>query len=159
MHRIIGMVFICLTALSACAQTGDTRAEPQISSKGSLAPASTEGGRWLKWNGETKLQYVEAYSLGFQRGFYQACKVAVKTMSAAAKSQESAFDECHRQVQRHSRYMEEYVQSITDYYSSYPDDLNVDISELLEGLSDSQHLTIQQMHEYYGPSAKKVPKR
>ena len=34
-----------------------------------------------------------------------------------------------------------------------------DISELLEGLSDSQHLTIQQMHEYYGPSAKKVPKR
>lgn len=44
----------------------------------------------------------------------------------------------------------DYAGMITRFYSSYPDDVKVPILKLLDAMSDSKHLTIQQMHRYYG---------
>jgi hypothetical protein len=118
--------------------------------------SSTEGGRWLQWGEETRFEYVQGYVTAYQRGFYEACAVAA---SSHSRPDDRSIDECRRKVPRYSRDLSDYLKLITQYYRTYPDDLNVALSELLEAFSDSQHLTIEQTHEYYASSAKKIPRQ
>ncbi len=55
---------------------------------------------------------------------------------------------------KHSRNLEDYAETITEYYHSYPSDRQVRVFRLIEGLSDARHLTLQKMHEYYGSPRK-----
>jgi hypothetical protein len=120
---------------------------------GIAANGVAEGEQWLKWSDETKLGYVSAYVVGFDSGVSQACKQAEKMWRP--KSTALPGRECRQQTPGHSKQLEHYVSTITDYYHSYPEDRYVTIRTLLDGLSDARNLTIQQMHQYYGPSSKK----
>jgi len=114
-----------------------------------------EGEQWLKWSDETKFGYVSAYVVGFDSGVFQACKEAERMWRP--KSTDLPGRECRQQVPGHSKKLEYYVSTITDYYHSYPEDRYVTIHTLLDGLSDARNLTIEQMHQYYGRSSTKAP--
>jgi len=122
------------------------------------ATAPTEGGSWLEWGEETRYEYVKGYVTAYQRGFYEACGVAVSLRSQTTGSNELSVDNCRQTIPRYSKNLGDYVDEITQYYRTYPDDWNVALSELLEAFSDSRHLTLEQTHAYYAPSAKKIPK-
>jgi hypothetical protein len=118
------------------------------------ANAVAEGEQWLKWSDETKLEYASAYVQGFDSGVFQACKQAEKMWQP--KSTELPGKKCRQQMPGHTKKIEYYVSTITDYYHSYPEDQYVTIGTLIDGLSDARNLTIQQMHRYYGSSPKKA---
>ena len=117
------------------------------------ANAVAEGEQWLKWSDETKLVYVSAYIIGFDNGVFQACKQAEKMWQP--KSTELPGRKCRQQIPGHTKQLEYYVSVVTDYYHSYPNDRYVTVRTLLDGLSDARNLTIQQIHQYYGPSSTK----
>jgi hypothetical protein len=117
------------------------------------ANAIAEGEQWLKWSDETKLEYVSAYVVGFDSGVFQACKQAEKMWQST--STDLPGKKCRQEMPGHTKQIEYYVSTITDFYHSYPEDRYVTIRTLLDGLSDARNLTIQQMHQYYGPSSKK----
>jgi len=130
-----------------------------MASGNDTAPAiSTEGGRWLEWGMEAKYEYVQGYVTAYQRGFYEACGVSAGSDSQSARSDELSVDQCRQKTPRYSKNLSDYADEITQYYRKYPDDLNVALSELLEAFSDSRHLTLEQTHAFYAPSAKKLPK-
>ena len=158
MHQILCIALICLTALTACGQAVNASAKSPTSSQGGNArAATTAGGRWSEWSAETRLQYVEAYVVGHQRGFYEACEVALKANLPDTAARQRSVQDCQGKNPRYSKYMDDYAGLITSYYRTYPEDLNLDLSELLGAFSDSEHLSIRQVHQYYGRSVKKIP--
>ena len=125
-----------------------------FNSGGSLgANAIAEGDQWLKWGGETRLEYVSAYLRGNARGFRDGCEAGQEAYSGGNLAGLPG-EKCLPKLPKYSNNMEEYVRTITDYYRSYPTDRFVPIFKVLEGLSDSRKLTIQRMHDYYGPKLK-----
>jgi hypothetical protein len=112
------------------------------------------GADWLKWSDDTRLVYISAYLSGHARGFRDGCEVGQEIYSAG-KPSGLPGEKCIPKFPKHSENLEDYAATITNYYRSYPGDGHVPIFKLLEGLSDSRKLTIQQLHPYYGPSAKK----
>jgi uncharacterized membrane protein YdfJ with MMPL/SSD domain len=84
--------------------------------------------------------------------------VAVSLRSQSTGSNELSVDKCRQRNPRYSKNLTDYVDEITQYYRTYPDDWNVPLSDLLEAFSDSRHLTLELTHLYYAPSAKKIQK-
>jgi hypothetical protein len=111
-----------------------------------------EGNDWLKWNEETRLIYVSAYVIGFDHGFTQGCKTAEETNSVV-RSTGLPGDKCIAREPKHPQKLENYVQQITKYYESYPADRFVPIRTLIDSLSDTKNLTLQQIHQYNGAPA------
>lgn len=113
------------------------------------------GDDWQKWSNETRMVYVCAYLWGRGRGFRDGCEAGEKTYSTG-KQRGLPGEKCIPKQPNYSGNLEDYVGGITGYYDAYPTDRYVPIFKALEGLSDAQKLTSQQMHEYYGPSSKKA---
>jgi len=150
MQRIPRIVVMCC-ALAAEA----TAAAPILSHASTRSILKTAGERWSEWSADTRVQYVEAYVLGHQRGFYEACEVALKANLPETATRQRSVEDCQGKNPRYSMNMEDYVDLITNYYRTYPDDLNLDLSELLGAFSDSEHLSIQQVHQYYSRRVKR----
>jgi hypothetical protein len=112
------------------------------------------GDDWLKWNNETRMVYVSGYLWGHARGFRDGCEAGEKTYSTG-KSSGLPGERCIPKQPNYSRNLEDYVGGITDYYGAYPTDRYVPIFKVLDGLSDAQKLTIQQMHEQFPASSRK----
>jgi hypothetical protein len=107
-----------------------------------------EGEDWLKWDNNTREQYVWCYVLAFQHGFQSACKataVPKKPFSASTVS-ELPEESCMAKMPKFSKPIEYYSKKITDFYSSYPADRYAMIRELLDNMVDSGDLTIEQIH-------------
>lgn len=112
------------------------------------------GDDWLKWSDETRLAYVSAYLWGHARGFRDGYEAGQRIYSTG-KSVGLPGEKCIPEHPGYSKNLEDYAGITTEFYRSYPNDRRVPIFKLLDGMSDKAKLTIQQMHEYYGPSAKK----
>lgn len=109
-----------------------------------------EGEAWLKWSDETRVAYVSAYFWGHARGFRDGCEAAER-ISAGGKLKRP----CTAEPPVYSKILEDYAGMVTEFYRSYSTDRSVPIFQLLDGMSDKRNLTIQQMHEYFGDSAKR----
>jgi hypothetical protein len=114
------------------------------------ATPTAEGEAWLKWSDETRLAYVSAYFSGHARGFRDGCEDAER-IHAGGKLK----GPCTAEPPVYSKMLEDYAGMVTEFYRSYPTDRSVPIYQLLDGMSDKRNLTIQQMHEYFGGSAKR----
>jgi hypothetical protein len=113
------------------------------------ANAIVEGDDWLKWNDETKLEYVSAYLSGYGRGFRDGCETGQR-LYFAGKPKDLPGEKCLPEAASPSKYLENYAAMITAFYRTYPEDKRVPIHTLLDGMSDQKNLTQKQMHEYYG---------
>ena len=122
---------------------------------GVLAAGPSEtGDNWIRWSNETRTAYVSGYLWGRARGFRDGCEAGQKAYSTG-KSRGLPGEKCIPKHPNYSRNLEDYVGSISNYYSAYPTDGYVPIFRVLEGLSDTQKLTIAQMHEYYSSNTRK----
>ena len=130
-----------------------------LSAGSSLAgePSIALGEQWLKWSDETRFVYVLAYLGGRAHGFVDGCKVGQK-MYLTRKMTGLPGESCIRSAPEYSKHLEEYSEIISNYYRSYPEDRNVPVFVVLDGLTDARHLTIQQMHDYYGKSFRTIYK-
>jgi hypothetical protein len=108
-----------------------------------------EGEDWMKWDSDTREIYVGCYFVAFNHGFKSACKKAALSdkSSSASKVSEAPDEPCVAKMPQFTRPVEFYSQKITDYYRSYPSDRYAMIRELLDYMSDSQNLTLEQIHE------------
>jgi hypothetical protein len=111
------------------------------------ADAFEAGDDWLKWRSETRLAYVSAYVRGRGRGFRDGCVVG-QGLYSAGESSGLPGEKCIAKIPPYSKLLEDYVATITEYYHSYPSDRDVPIFKVLESLSDTRSLSIQQMHTY-----------
>jgi len=118
------------------------------------ADAFEAGDDWLRWNNETKAAYVSAYVRGHGRGFRDGCAVGQKLYSVG-KSGGLPGEKCVAKLPAYTKPLEGYAATITEYYHTYPGDRHVPIFKVVEGLSDSRALTIQQMHDYFPGAVRK----
>lgn len=121
------------------------------------ASASTvlqSGEDWLKWNDETKINYVSAYLWGHARGYRDGCTTGQHIYSGSP-SKGLPGEKCIGKQPQYSKKLEGYAAAITEFYVCYPNDKQVPVFQLLDGMSDSHNLSIRQMHEQYGPAARR----
>jgi hypothetical protein len=113
------------------------------------------GTEWLKMSDDARVAYVYGYVWGVQRGFYDACVIAEKMWVAHPKGLPG--QDCVAKMPGLSKTPEQCAEVITDYYRSYPEDSTVPVRRLLEGFLSPREWTVRQLHEEYGPGAKKLP--
>ena len=105
-----------------------------------------EGDEWLKWGNNTRKIYVRAYAQGLEVGFLRGCDQAVggaKPRPRAAVALEN-LDECASHVPSDRDAMK-MVSAVTTFYTKYPDQRSLDISDILLGLYAGSSLN--QIHE------------
>lgn len=122
------------------------------------ASAFENGNDWLRWNSDTRGAYVSGYlfghAIGHARGFRDGCVAGQRTY-LVGKAHGLPGEKCIPKHPGYSRGLEEYVRDISEYYSAYPADAYVPIFKVLDGLSDKQKLTAEQMHEYFSASSRR----
>lgn len=107
------------------------------------------GEDWLKWNEQSRVNYVSAYLWGHARGFRDGCQTGQQIYSVS-ESKGLPGEKCIGKQPQYSKKLEDYAAAITKFYNSYPQDKRVPVVKLLDGMSDRRNLSFQQMHDYYG---------
>jgi hypothetical protein len=116
--------------------------------------ASADGEKWLKWSDETRNAYIESYTDGFLDGFVRGCDVGQQTYSHT-RPKGLPGEKCVARAPVFSKHVAYYKDKISEFYRSYPKDLAVPISEVLQGLGDERNLSLQQIDEYSGHTPRK----
>ena len=115
---------------------------------------SVPGLYWLALSEDARVAYVYGYVWGYQGGFYKACQVAEAMWVAHPKGLPG--HDCAAKMDGLPKTPEDSAKIITQYYRSYPADCGVPVRRLLEALLSSTNITVPQLHERYGASAKKI---
>ncbi len=110
------------------------------------------GDAWLKWNEDARTAYVSGYVWGYDRGFHDACAVAEKMW--VKKRVGLPGHECVAKIASVPMAPEQYATAMTDYFRAYPEDRGIELRRVIEGLTTRPKMTVEQMHEYFGPTAK-----
>jgi hypothetical protein len=92
--------------------------------------------------------------MNLQRGFYDACTVAERMWVPHPKGLPG--HDCVAKMPGLSKTTDECAEVITEYYRAYPAENTVPVRKLLEGLLSPRNLTVRQLHEEYGPGAKRT---
>jgi hypothetical protein len=111
-----------------------------------------EGAAWLEMNSDTQTGFVYGYAIGIGNGFLQACLACQKSAPPREGFHPIADDlflKCTRQRPRFTKPISFYVEQITKFYTASAEDRKVPFEEVFLKLSDEEHLTPEQMHEYF----------
>jgi hypothetical protein len=113
------------------------------------AQDGSEGEEWMKWSISVRQVYVRAYVQGLMNGFNRGCDEGVSSAQPKAKGdavlQYMIACLSHSPVsQRDSMKM---VDQITDFYSRYPTQRSINISDVLLGLHAG--LSVEQIHRHF----------
>jgi hypothetical protein len=111
-----------------------------------------EGDGWLERNSDTRTGFVHGYIIGLSRGFAQGC-LSYERLVPQQKTYVHFADlpslKCSRQAFGFSKPISFYVEQITRFYAVNAEDRKVPFEEVLKKLSDNEHLTPKQMHEWF----------
>jgi hypothetical protein len=118
------------------------------------ADGVSDGERWLKWNDEARVAYIDGYLWGLEGGYYEACRVAEKMW--VTRPTGLPGEKCVEKMPKYSKSSNHYAELITDYYRSYPGDRGVLVRRLLQGLTDDHTETLQQLHEEFSHGGRTV---
>jgi hypothetical protein len=113
------LVLTCLVFLATCTLTGI----PSFGQRG-----WRQGEMWLKWRHDARSAYVLGYAFGFTTNHGAACNQDSKGLVPDVIN------------------TEHFVKLVTDFYTRYPEDRNLDISEVIEQLWKG--LTIEEVHNH-----------
>jgi hypothetical protein len=114
--------------------------------------ASHEGEAWLEMNTDTRTGFVFGYTVGLSRGFVQGCLAYQKSVPPPEGFHPIADDpflKCTRQGFSFTKPLSFYAEQITKFYTASAEDRKVPFQEVIKKLSDEEHLTPEQMHEYF----------
>jgi hypothetical protein len=124
----VSMITIfCLLLGSGSAQTLKP-IRPLPMSDARLGPGDiAQGNLWMGWSPDHKLGLVEGLLDGSYWGYFQACNEA----SLAARSVPNVGDKCMEHIPAAHLKSEQYVSSMTEFYSKYPEDRALPMRHLL----------------------------
>jgi hypothetical protein len=139
---------LLLVALGLASCVVLTLAVPKLAQ--SKDAPNTQGALWRSWSAEGRERYVDGYLLGFQRGKRVACSFyEEKTgVSSPVPVEKLPTQVCLKSLPEFTEpYYQAYVDRITEYYTKYPNDSAVGISEVLTNLAAPPGLSVEQIHE------------
>jgi len=125
------LFFLILTVQAKAAWTGD------------------EGEEWLKWDANAKAVYVLAYVQGLQKGYSKGCEAGISTIQARLKYDDAvrAHHECWNRFPISTRDSAQLIDSITMFYTAYPKQRFLYISDILLELHVGR--SIEQIHGHF----------
>ncbi len=124
-----------------------------VTETASASRGRAEGEEWLRWAEDVRIEYVSSYLAAFSHGFHFACK-AMQDAATTSKSGEPPMEVCMRNLPRYSKTLDLYAARITQFYRRYPSDRFATVQEIMDYMSDSRDLNVQQIHEDLG---KRIP--
>jgi hypothetical protein len=98
-----------------------------------------KGGLWLQFDDSARQRYVEGYILGYSQGQEDGC-------DDAAKRHDVSADDCGLERIQFSKEIEFYSNSLTMFYTRYPDARDLNFYEILQLLG--QNLSLEQIHTH-----------
>ena len=112
-----------------------------------------EGEEWLQWSDDVRVQYLSNYLAAFSHGFHTACET-MQEAGTTHKPKEAPIEVCMSNLPRYSKTLDLYADEITQFYRQYSSDRFATVQEIMDCLSDSRGLSLQQIHEDLG---KRIP--
>jgi|GEM_PF-5634634 hypothetical protein len=118
------------------------------------AQDGSEGDEWMKWDNNLRQVYVRAYVQGLMNGFNRGCDEGVSAAQPKAPGDTvlKFMTTCisHSPVsQRDSMKM---VDQITSFYTRYPEQRSLNISDVFLGLHAG--LSLEQIHRHFTGSGR-----
>jgi hypothetical protein len=112
------------------------------------AKAGIEGKEWLSWNGEMKTLYVRAYVTGMQKGWGRACG---KGADLAVPDTYDAQTKFRRRCWESFPFLHgdpiDLVPLVTSFYKTYPEQIKVDIGDVL--IMAGKTSSIDEIHRHF----------
>ena len=140
-HLTLTLLSCGLLALYLCGAMAMTRSEPV---HGALL-----GDDWLRMTPSEKFYFVEGYRKGSLAGHDDACELfasSAKEQLPPISTGGIALDPCQGRARSWAKGTEQVVKQIDEYYSRFPSDRRVHVTNVLQNLSDQSSLTIEQIH-------------
>jgi hypothetical protein len=108
-----------------------------------------DGDRWLSWNSDSRLGFVWGYTTGLSRGFGEGCEAYSRVVPTGKPHslRDDPFGKCIGKGFGFSQPPAFYEKQITGFYTSFTEDQDVPLEQVIKWLSDAENLTLQQMHE------------
>jgi len=109
------------------------------------------GENWLRMTPTERLYFVEGYRKGSAAGHLDACELLSGTvrdrLPPASTPGGITLDPCQARARSWSVGTEAVVKQVDEFYSRFPDTREVQVTNLIQNLSDQAALTIEQIHE------------
>jgi hypothetical protein len=108
------------------------------------------GEDWLALTPALRTYFIDAYVSGYLSGKVDAC-IAASELFEVGKSYTNLDDlpdrRCYRKAPSYSRNLDDYVKTITDFYTQYPQFRGISEFELMHILTDDQYTTADGIYQ------------
>jgi hypothetical protein len=110
-----------------------------------------EGDLWLQWRAERREAYVFGYTLGYSRGFAEACgREREITLPKTSNLEDEPVRKCRRGLPDFSKGSIYLVDAVTRFYVHHPAQRDIYITEILDLLGTGKN--IGQIHKHNFPA-------
>jgi hypothetical protein len=108
------------------------------------------GDDWLHMSAAEKTYFAEGYQRGSLAGHRDACGLFndqdKEHLPPVSTPSGIVLDPCQGRARNWSKGTEELVKQIDAFYSRFPNDRGIHVTNLIQNLSDQSGLTIEQIH-------------
>jgi hypothetical protein len=116
------------------------------------------GDTWLRMTPSEKAYFVEGYRRGSSAGHDDACALFSPSLKEqlppVSTSSGIVLDPCQGRSRSWPQGTQELVSQIDDFYQRFPGDRGINLTNLIQNLSDQGGLTIEQIHALANHSEK-----
>jgi len=109
------------------------------------------GDQWLRMTHPEKVYFVEGYRRGSGAGQADACQLFSESVKnqllPVPTSTGIVLDRCLGRARNWSKGTEEIVKEIDEFYQRFPDSREVQLTNLIQNLSDQAGLDLDQIHQ------------
>ena len=137
---VVFFVFVVLAFLAGCTER---RVEPL---RGPL-----NGDAWSRMTSTEKTFFLEGYRSGNSAGHRDACELISNAdkehLPQAPALGGVLLDRCQGHERSWSKGTARTIEAIDSFYTRFPDDRDVQVTNLISNLSDQSGLTIGQIHD------------
>jgi hypothetical protein len=118
----------------------------------------SEGQEWLSWDAGTRATYVRAYIHGLQEGYSKGCEAGIAAAQPRLKYDDAVriHQDCWSRFPISTQDSDKFISSITRFYSTYPNQRFLYISDVLDALHAGR--SVEQIHEHFPQSNDVGPK-
>lgn len=112
----------------------------------------SEGDEWLKWDTNTRETYLRAYVQGMRQGYGKGCDNGIAAAQPHLKYDDATrtHQECWNHFPISAKDSDRFAASITKFYSAYPQQRFLYISDVLLELHAGR--SIEQIHGHFPQS-------
>jgi len=108
------------------------------------------GEEWLRWNQETRQLLAYAYLVGYQDGSIDGCAIADELFARGQRfydPRDFPMAQCMEKRKKFSEPLELYIETITEFYETYPADQKIPARFVLRKLYDGAAVSLEQLHK------------